>query len=572
MNKRINSVIALLCLGGSVMAQTIDDGLKKIYYGKYAAAKQDFEKIVAAKPTEDRGYYYLGMAELGLENQQGAAAAFQKGLQAAPNSPLLTAGMGRIDLLKGDTTAARRKFNAATAATKGKNGEVARAIADANTEVKTGNKAYALTTMQTLLNNEGAKKRDIYNATAADYIELGDVYRYLGGEYGGRALQAYERALELEGNNAEAVLKQGHVNYNAKLLEQAVGDYSRATTLDPNYAPAFYELYQFYYTPKPRQFSLAKAKEYLQKYLALADPADRIKNEYYLASIMFFDKDYNGAISKAQSLLQEANDSYRMKLNRLIADAHLQKHDSLAAKTAFDSYVQKAGADKLEPIDYKLGSEIYGRIKYNDSAQQAQNNAKALEYLEKYATSDTVKDADRYENVAKAYQAARAFTKAAEWYQKLTDLKVSINEKPAALDYYNTGINYYLAFSNEAGSDSTVLNKAGDAFGQLATNYPAITTGFYWQGMAAAAKDVEAKTGVAVPYFEKYISMAESDTQRNKSGLIKAYTYIMVYYYNKDDKANLKKYMDKLLPLDPNSEAAKQIRENMAETSQNNAN
>lgn len=558
MKKRISTLIALLFLAGGVMAQTIDDGLKNLYYGKYATAKSDFEKAIAAKPNDDRAYYYLGIAELGQENKDGAAAAFQKGLQAVPNSPLLNVGLGRIDLLNGNAAAAKQKFDAATAATKGKNGDVARAIADANTEVKGGDKAFALTTMETLLNGNDGRKG--YKPVAADYIELGDVYRYMGGENGGKAISAYEKALELEANNAEAVMKQGHVNYNAKLLEQAVSDYAKAAQLDPNYAPVFYELYQFYYTPKPRQFSLPKAKEYLQKYLALSDQADKTKNEYYLTSIMFLDKDYDGAITKAKSLIPQANESYKMKLERLIADAYLQKGDSLAAKTAFDEYVQKTGESKLEPIDYKLGSEIYGRIKYQDSTTQAGIDQKALTYLEQYANADTVKELDRYEEVAKAFQAARVFGKAGEWYKKYADLKIEQKEKPAAVDWYNVGINYYLASAGST-TDTTMLVKADSAFSQLATNYPDLTTGHYWQGMAAAARDVEAKTGVALPFFEKYLSMAESDPVKNKAGLIKAYTYLMVYYYNKEDKANLQKYMDKLTPLDPNSEPVKQIRD-----------
>lgn len=564
MNKRISTLIALLFLASGVMAQSIEDGLKKLYYGKYAGAKQDFEKVIAAKPTEDRGYYYLGISELGLENTQAATAAFQKGLQAVPNSPLLTAGMGRMDLLSGNASAARQKFDAATTATKGKNGEVARAIADANTEVKGGDRAYALTTMQVLLNNEGAKKKDVYNATATDYIELGDAYRALGGENGGKAIEAYEKALEKEANNAEAVMKQGHVNYNAKLLQQALGDYAKAATLDPNYAPVFYELYQYYYTPRQQQFSLPKAKENLQKYLSLADPNDKTKNEYYLASIMFFDKDYDGAIAKAKALIPQANDAYKTKLNRMIADAYLQKGDSLNARQAFNEYAQKLGDDKLEPLDFKLGSEIYGRIKEADSTAQVQNDQKALNYLEKYATSDTVKDLGRYEDVAKAFNAARVYNKAAEWYQRYIDLKTELKEKPAAVDYYNVGFNYYRASAGETTTDTALLNKSSQAFAQLAANYPDLTTGHYWQGMTAAGKDVEAKTGVALPYFEKYISMAEADSTRNKAGLVKAYTYLMVYYYNKDDKTNMQKYMDKLLPLDPNSEPIKQIKDNLS--------
>src|SRR5688572_23360074 len=133
--RQLIMIAALLGLANGIMAQSIEDGLKDLYYDKYQSAKQTFEKIVASKP-DDRAYYYLGIAELGLENTAGAAAVFQKGLQAVPTSPLLQAGLGRIDLLNGNAAAAKQKFESANLVTQGANAEVARAIADANTEVK----------------------------------------------------------------------------------------------------------------------------------------------------------------------------------------------------------------------------------------------------------------------------------------------------------------------------------------------------------------------------------------------------------------------------------------------------
>ncbi|MCK7559553.1 hypothetical protein MKQ70_33210 [Chitinophaga sedimenti] len=147
-------------------------------------------------------------------------------------------------------------------------------------------------------------------------------------------------------------------------------------------------------------------------------------NEYYLAAITFYNKDYDAAIDKAKSLLPVANESFQGKLNRLIGDAYLQKGDSLSAQKTMDEYAAKVGEAKLELNDYKLLSEIYGRLKLADSTAQAQNDAKALTYPEKYATADTAKDADRFESVAKAYAAAHVYDKAGEWYQRLLDLKL----------------------------------------------------------------------------------------------------------------------------------------------------
>lgn len=291
MNKRKSLIVALLCAASSgVMAQSVEDGLKDLYYQKYQSARQNLEKAIAAKPTDDKAYYYLGIAQLGEDDVAGAAATFQKGLQAVPTSALLQAGMGRIDLLKGNAAAAKTKFDGASTATQGRDGDVARAIADANSEIKGGDRAYALTVMEKLMNNEGRKKKEAYTPTAADYIELGDAYRYLGGENGGKAISSYEKALELDPKNAEAVTKEGLVNYNARLKKDAVADFARAAELDPNYGPAYYELFNFYITPKKDQLSWDNAATYLEKYMAVADPADKTKTQYLSAYISFFKK------------------------------------------------------------------------------------------------------------------------------------------------------------------------------------------------------------------------------------------------------------------------------------------
>lgn len=565
MNKRKIFIIALLCVAAtSVWAQSVEDGLKELYYGRYETARQAFEKAAAAKP-DDRAYYYQGIAVLGLENKDAAAAVFQKGLQAVPNSPLLQVGMGRIDLINGNAAAAKQKFDAASTATNGANGDVARAIADANTVVKGGDRGYALSVMEKLLNNEGRKKKEQYTPTAADYIELGDAYRSLGGENGGKAISTYEKALEVDPKNAEAVMKQGLVNYNAKLLQEAVNDFNKATQVDPAYAPAYYELYEFYITPTKNQLSLENASKYLQKYMEVVGPGTgKLENEYNLAAIAFYNKNYDEAINKAKSVLPQAKDAYKGKLTRLLADAYLQKGDSVNAKATMDAYAQEVGPDKLEVLDYKELSAIYSRFKAPDSTQQDTIDKQALEYLEKYATEDTTKDVARFEEVAQAYADAHAFDKAGDWYKKVLALKQELKDSVVAIDYYHVGQNYYLGAGATTPPDSAALNKADSAFATLAEKFPDITTGHYWRGTVNMAKDEKAEKGIALPYFQKYLSMAEGDPAKNKVGLTRAYTYILIYYYNKEDKANIQTYMDKLSALDPNNETVKQIKENLA--------
>ena len=89
--------------------------------------------------------------------------------------------------------------------------------------------------------------------------------------------------------------------------------------------------------------------------------------------------------------------------------------------------------------------------------------------------------------------------------------------------------------------------------------------GLYWRGRANMLNDKEAKEGAAVPYFQKFFEVGgESKVKPNL--LMYPYQYMMIYYYNKEDKDNLKTWMDKVLSLNPNDPAAKQIQENLAST------
>lgn len=551
MNRRKSLFVVMLCVANGAMAQSVEDGLKDLYYGKYQTAKQNLEKAITAKPTDDRAYYYLGIAELGMKQKDAAATAFTKGLTAVPNSPLLTAGLGRIDLLNGKTAEAKQKFEAASTATEGRDGDVARAIADANSEIIGGDRGYALTIMEKLLNNEGRKKKQMYTPTAADYIELGDAYRFLGGENGGKAISAYEKALDVDANNAEAVMKQGLVNYNARLLQQAVADWTKATNMDANYAPAFYELYQFYIVRKKNQLSWENAAIYLQKYIdAIGDGGDKVENAYNLAAISFYKKDYDNAIAKAQSAQGMLNAEQKGLFVRLMGDAYLQKGDSLNAQKVMDEYTKSVAADKLVANDYKLLGAIYVKLNSPDSLTDAQYDSLADTYLERYAELDTVKDHETYRGIAEAFKDMRNYSKTAKWYGKTLETK----ENPRAIeDHFFKGVYEYYAQE---------YAKADTTWGEFSAKYPDQANGYYWRGMANFALDQQAKEGKAKAAFEKYLSMLKpEDEAKAKRFLINVYTYMMLYHYNLDDKTAMQPFMDKLTAIDPANETARQVKE-----------
>src|SRR5207244_2347224 len=129
--------------------------------------------------------YWLGQADIGLEDTAAAKSLYQKTLMANPNSPLLIAGMGHIELLEGKLPDARNRFETAISL-QGKNIPVLNAIGFANINAKNGDAAYAIDKLKQATMLKGMKDPDVY-------VNLGDSYRKLVD--GGNAQLSYEAAL-----------------------------------------------------------------------------------------------------------------------------------------------------------------------------------------------------------------------------------------------------------------------------------------------------------------------------------------------------------------------------------------
>ena len=75
--------------------------------------------------------------------------------------------------------------------------------------------------------------------------------------------------------------------------------------------------------------------------------------------------------------------------------------------------------------------------------------------------------------------------------------------------------------------------------------------------------DPDSKKGLALPFYDELASSLESKAEKAASEtqmLKQAYFYLMVYQFKvKKDKAAAKVYANKLLQIDPDNEAAKQV-------------
>ncbi|MDB9389616.1 tetratricopeptide repeat-containing serine protease family protein, partial [Microcystis aeruginosa] len=71
------------------------------------------------------------------------------------------------------------------------------------------------------------------------------------------ALDDYNKAIELNPNNANAYLNRGNLYYNQQKYELALSDYSKAIDINPNYANAYYNRGNLYYNQQKYELALS---------------------------------------------------------------------------------------------------------------------------------------------------------------------------------------------------------------------------------------------------------------------------------------------------------------------------
>ena len=96
------------------------------------------------------------------------------------------------------------------------------------------------------------------------YTILGDAYRKFAD--GGNALTAYQSALSIDPKYARAPYRIGKIyqTQGSSQVDIFMQYYNQAISLDANYTPVYYALYDYYY-----KTNVVKSAEYLEKYLSL---------------------------------------------------------------------------------------------------------------------------------------------------------------------------------------------------------------------------------------------------------------------------------------------------------------
>src|SRR6266542_2838893 len=307
MKKIILTMLTVAFATSFAISQTVDDGIKFIYYQRYKSATETLQKVIASKPKDAYSIYWLGQAYLADDKIDSAKAVYQKALNDGMNDPWIWIGTGHVQILENnDVNSAKQKFEQAITATKGKKGienadilnAIGRAMADGSSQQ--GDPAYGV---------EKLKRAAQINTTNPDIdINLGICYLKQGSDKGGVAVEAFTDATRRNAQYAEAYFRIGKIYESQSNTEYMNEWFGKAIAADPAYAPVYLEYFNYY---KERDVNVAK--EYIDKYVANADKD--CKTDYFVA-------DYLYRAGKNQETLQWVQKDYALNPNPTNRDVY----------------------------------------------------------------------------------------------------------------------------------------------------------------------------------------------------------------------------------------------------------
>jgi Flp pilus assembly protein TadD len=508
------------------MAQTVQEGVAHLNAERYQSARQVFEKLTTANPNNLEAVYWLGQTMLAEDDVNGARALYQKTLAANGNAPWIMVGMGQINLLDGKAAEARQLFDAALAASKGKKGSdvaILTAVARANVQAysdqkKNGDLDYAIAKL-----NEAAQQAP----TNPDiFVALGNAYRKK--HQGGDAVQAYRKA----GNYAPALYRIASLYQSQRNWDAVTENLNAAIAADARFAPAFFDLY-YYNLLYKKDFQAAA--QFAEKFKGVADPT--VENEYLTAQTAFVQNNFSSAIAAASKIVSGSQNP-RPRVYRLLAYSYLGAKDTASACTNSNLYLQKAPEEDIISQDYILHATACGRgnpdLIRSDIYTAVNKDSILSRQIE--TLNEAIENAKTNNN------------KLLEGELRLISYQLRNTQGKAS----NDELISYIAVPLYLGGN---YQKADSISQVYSTAVPDSIHGYYWSALARTAIDTNMQQGLAMPMWDKVLTIAEGNKDRFKSQGVRAATSLAVYNTNiKADRTAALAYVTRGLAFDPANE------------------
>lgn len=502
MKKTILTLLVFSLAASYAISQSVDDGIKFIYYQRYKSAREALEKVVASNPKDGRSIYWLGQAYLGADDVAGAKALYQKALNDGVNDAWIWIGSGHVQILENnDVNSAKQKFEQAITATKGKKGAenpdilnaIGRAMADGNSQQ--GDPQYGIDKL--------TRAAQLNPKDPSIEVNLGVCYLKQGSEKGGPAVEAFTEATRRNPQYAEAYWRIGRIYQSQSNVEFMNEWFGKAIAADPAFAPVYLDYFKYY-----AERDVNVAKEYLDKYVASADKD--CSTDYFVADYLYRAGKYQESIAKAKEMENGQCKDY-IRVNILYAYDYTKLGDSVTALNAIKKFFANAPEGKIDPHDYVIAATVYSKFPGNADS--------VASYTEKAIALDTVTEnrIEYIKTVADLMAKDSMFDKQYQWLARMAALK----GKPSATDFF------YMAKAAVDSKNCTLADSVSKAY---IAAYPDVPQGYSFAVTAAKTCDVDTTKGLAVEPINTYITFLMKDTTKNKKTIFNNYYYLLIYY------------------------------------------
>lgn len=515
------------------VAQTHVEGEEYYKADQIANAKELLNRNMNNAGTDKAvSNYYLGLIALEEGNKNEALKFFNDGVSANPDYAYNYVGLGSIDLLNGDKSAAEKQFKEAENKEKKSaslNIAIARAYYNADPV------AYSKEIEKRI---EKARKTNMQEADI--YLFEGDRKKDVK-DFGGAAGQ-YEMAANYDPSATEAYVKYANL-FTMVNPQYAIDMLNKLLSVNPSSALAQREIANAYYNAG--QFNEA-AKQYGDY---VKNPNHFKQDEDRYAFLLFYGGDYQKGYDYSSALLQANPSNFTAQRYQFMNAAQIKdmQEQLLPMAEALIS-AHKGNADnKFAPIDYILIAQELNSAKRPQEAQA----------LLQEAIQEMPDNREFYKQLAMTYVEENNLSKATEAYEGY--LKNS--EKPGYNDFIQQAtFAFYAGVENKA-NDPAAAEKYYAISQDYANKAAAILPDNYkpkkFEGDIAMQKATEETVAsVAVPYYTEAISLLEAsqDPSRYASDAKLMYNYMGNYYLDQKDIEKAKEYFNKYLELDPNNE------------------
>ena len=513
---------------------------------EYFRADQPEEaEIILNRTINDAGtdkaeaYYYLGQIELQKGNVAAAKEDFNKGIAANGQNPKNYIGLGMIELKNGNKSGAEAQFKAARDLDK-KNPLVAVEIARAYF-----NADPALYAKEIEKNIAQAKNLSKKQPEPAIYILEADM---LAPTSVGDAAGYYEMASQFDPNTnyPEAYVKYARTYFTVN-PQYSIDKLKALLEKQPNSALAQRELAEKYYESD----RLTLAAEQYGKYIA--NPNHFQKDKIRYVALLYFGKKYQESFDLAtQILADDPNNIYMQRMQFLNMEALKQPIE--AKKYAEIFFSNPAAQGKIVPNDYTTYGDVLGELGQDTLA--AIQFEKAVELApEKVAL---LKD------LSGAYTKAKMYREAAEAYRKYceTDEATTNDIFMLARRYQNVAATEENDSPEKAAAVENALRYVNIALERVPDNATIALT----KARILFVKNNNVPDQDTVDAYLSGIELLDKDEAnktKRKSDYVNAYNQIANFYLNQKDMENAKLYFNKFLEIDPENTALRQFVENL---------